>query len=251
MRKLIFTSLAIMLYTAGSFAQDVHYPLKSDVKDTSGSGLDGTVVNTVTYETDPIRGEVAVLGANDGYITLPPIFEGYEAEATVAVWFRNDNPAINWAKLFSFGLGQASGDGGHREGFWLTPTSEWGENLKGNFATCLQAGKGWHEDGTMVTPYVAGEWHHYAMTISAAEATVYVDGEVAYTIPLGDDFDLTMVDDTENYIGRGYWHDPAIIGAVSDMQIHYAALTQAEIKTIMGSNLGSEEIAIAKASIKM
>ena len=253
MRKLIFTSLAIMLYTAGSFAQDVHYPLKSDVKDISGSGLDGTVVNTVTYENDPIRGEVAVLGADNGYITLPPIFEGYEAEATVAIWFRNDFAGgTSWSKLFSFGTGNFKNGvrDGAKGGFWITPISEWGTD-QGNFATCHQDGKGWNEDGTIPVPYVAGEWHHYAMTISVEKGVVYVDGEFAYEFTLGDDFDLTQIVEEENLIGTGYWNDPSIVGAVSDMQIHFAALTQAEIKELMGPALGSEEIAIAKASIKM
>ncbi|MCK5907833.1 MAG: T9SS type A sorting domain-containing protein, partial [Flavobacteriales bacterium] len=109
----------------------------------------------------------------------------------------------------------------------------------------------WNEDGTIPVPYVAGEWHHYAMTISVEKGVVYVDGEFAYEFTLGDDFDLTQIVEEENLIGTGYWNDPSIVGAVSDMQIHFAALTQAEIKELMGPALGSEEIAIAKASIKM
>jgi hypothetical protein len=210
----------IAFKTLANTTDEYNWPLQSDVVEANGSGLDGTVEGA-TFETDAVRGDVALL--KDGYITIPSFINNID-ELSMGIWFRMDEERL-WSKIYSFGEGPRVGDDGYRDGFWLTPRADFDVNHPFSLE---MVGKDAQWTKTLEYPTIGlGEWHHFMVVITADNITEYLDGaELSSMVPAKK---LCDVSDVNNYLGKSYWADALFGGAVSDLWAFTRAFTAQEV----------------------
>ena len=215
-----------------------HYAIDSDdvaageLTDSSGSGLHATLVNGATaalVDGAPAGGLALQLpgGAADSdgaYVRLPKaVLEG-RTDLTVSIRVRWDGSTSPWQRLF---------DLGRDTGRYLFATPNTGD---GRLRTAMTTGGGGGEaqvTGSAALP--ADAWRTVTVTLdtSADRLTMYLDGAAVgtaeTTIAAGD----LLADATfSGYIGRSFYPDPLLEGAVDDFQVYAAALSAAQVAEI-------------------
>nr|MBD3620810.1 LamG domain-containing protein [Sunxiuqinia sp.] len=88
-----------------------------------------------------------------------------------------------------------------------------------------------------IDPTSKADWIHFSMSISETEAAVYMDGvQVGNTAFTGIDWagvgDLSIMSGDPNFSG---WNHKTERGQIDELRLFNKALTQEEVKTIMGS----------------
>jgi len=79
-------------------------------------------------------------------------------------------------------------------------------------------------------------WHHVAIVIDAdaAELNLYVDGTLADTAAT-ETLPSALGDTTNNWISRSQWTaDPYMEGAIDEFRIYDRALSDAEVRYLVG-----------------
>ena len=150
----------------GSDGLVAYYELENDANDSSGNGLDGTIVGDPMFVEGAIGMGLQLDGVDD-YVDLgnDPLFDLTE-QVTLSLWV-NTQDIGNTQNNPWLGKGDTSYMiKGHREGnqieFFI---------YDGTWITA-------HAD---VGPEFNGEWHHAAGTYDGQQLIIYVDGEVAVT----------------------------------------------------------------------
>ena len=215
-----------------------HYAIEADdlagaeLTDSSGGGLHATLVNgsTATLVDGAQAGDLALRlpgGAPDSggaYVRLPRgILEGRN-DLTVSVRVRWAGTTSPWQRLF---------DLGRDTGRYLFATPSTGDGLLRTAMTAGGAGGEAQVSGSAALP--ADAWKTVTVTLdtSADRLTMYLDGAAVgteeTTIAAGD----LLADATfSGYIGRSFYPDPLLEGAIDDFQVYAAALSAAQVAEI-------------------
>ncbi|WP_433730189.1 LamG-like jellyroll fold domain-containing protein [Actinoplanes sp. CA-051413] len=207
------------------------------IADTSGNGLDGTLVNpaTAALSGDGRGGDALTLpgGAptSDGaHVRLPRrILEG-RTDLTVSVRVRWDGTTAPWQWIYALGTDTTR--------FLFTTPYNGGGLLR---TTALVPGAG-EASITGTKPVPAQVWKTLTVTLDtgADRLTTYLDGVAVDSAPSGiaaaSDL-LTPSTTFAGYLGRSFFPDPLYDGAIDDFRVYGAALTAAQVAEVHGAEL--------------
>ncbi len=193
------------------------------------SNTEATIVGTpgFTGEANARKGSNAYKGATGSYLTFPTTgLTGNEYSAVF--WYKvNSSPDRS-------GIINASPSGEDRsKGFRLfREGGASAQRIKMNVGT--GAGETWN-DGQEIAATAPG-WVHIAMTISASECIIYINGSVARVSATGGPIDWTGCDVFG--IGSGapnftYWGHGADLSSYDELRMFNRVLSQTEIQTII------------------
>jgi hypothetical protein len=198
-----------------------HYELDSDFQDSSGNGHHAQAVGDAAIANDPTRGAVASLdGLGDG-ITVPAIGAGTTAEITISLWMNTD---VAWTGGF-FAL--------YHNNDWTAGDVHMHVSSGGYFTAGINGLSGGNlQSATM--PEV-DEWYQVAVTASASEANLYVNGiredsRVPTAVPESFVFG-------EGHLGiwlNGANLERALTGQIDDVRFYDRVLSYAEVMGLAG-----------------
>ncbi|TYB50716.1 cellulosome enzyme [Nonomuraea sp. PA05] len=199
------------------------------VTDSSGNGLDGTLVNAATAALVEGRGGGHALSLPGGaptsggaYVRLPLAVLQGRTDLTVSARVRWDGTTAPWQWIYA--LGKDTG-----RYLFTTPY-----NGDGRLRTAVTTGGGGAEaqvTGSAALP--SGAWKTLTVTLdtTAGRITTYLDGaavaSAATTITAGQLIDAATTE--AGFIGRSFYQDPLFGGAIDDFRVYAAALTAAEV----------------------
>ena len=98
-------------------------------------------------------------------------------------------------------------------------------------------------DAAFVAGFEDGTWHHLAIVVSSGTGVVgYVDGQSLGASQTGIDLDLSSADNAA--IGSAYGGDASttLSGNIANFGVWHAALTQAQVRSLMTANTYAEAI---------
>ncbi len=216
MRKLIFTILTTMLFTAGSFAQTMihHLPLTSDANDVVGS-LNGTL-NNVAFGAEGAEFTGSWDDATLSYISIPTFVTG-KASITISVWFKPEYDDNHWRALYALG---SAADNHLR----VLPMN--GED-KMDIGIRVQdngqdVDRRFRRDFTLSQ----NEWHQSVITITPTKIISYIDGIRAIIIKPG--VSLFSINDIANKIGGNFFKDP-FMGEMKNFKVYDNIMNDDEV----------------------
>ena len=206
-------------YTRLSFDEGVG----TTSSDLSERAANATLEGGVTWSSGRL-GAAAVLSGEAQFITLDNPLGGCTDELTVALWVKH-TAAHNWARIFDFG--------GTNDNFmFLTPSTADGKlhlgihpNPKTGPETML----------TSATTIPANDtWHHVAVVVAPAVATLFVDGDPVGNV--ANPVTPAMLGPTnEHWLGKSRFvdiGDPYFSGAFDEVRISCRAFTSDEIRNL-------------------
>jgi hypothetical protein len=202
------------------------YAMEDNANDGSGNNRHGTAEVGSSFASGLTGyGKAVVLDGTSGYVTLPigTLVQSLTS-ATFATWVNYGGAGGAWQRVFDFGsdtnaylfFTQRNGSGVMR--FSITTTSSAGESVL-NGPSALPTG-----------------WHHVAVTIDGAsrEMGLYFDGRLVDSGPTGT-LPTDLGNTTQNWIGRSqYTADAYFNGSVDDFRIYNRALSEAEVRYLVG-----------------
>jgi len=194
------------------------YEMEDNVKDTSGSGFDGTEHGNLAYEAGKFGNALVFDGNSATYVDLP-IGEAISTmeSCTISSWVKYSGGAV-WQRIYDFGTSTTN---------YMFMTPDQGTTYR---ATLLVNGNG--EDIASAGELSTGNWEHVVAVYDAGNSILklYRNGTLVAT-------DTTMrfaVKDlgvtTQNYLGKSQWPDPNYNGMIDDFRIYNRALTDGEVK---------------------
>ncbi|MFI7541980.1 LamG-like jellyroll fold domain-containing protein [Actinoplanes sp. NPDC049599] len=207
------------------------------VADTSGNGLDGVLVNgaTAALAADGRTGDALHLpgGAptSDGaYVRLPREILAGRSDLTVSVRLRWDGTAAPWQWVYALGTDTTR---------FLFSTPYNGSGVLRT--TALVPGVA-EASITGAKPVPAEVWKTLTVTLDtgADRLTTYLDGVAVDSAPsaiaaAGDL--LTPATTFAGYLGRSFFPDPLLDGAIDDFRVYGTALTAAQVAEVHGADL--------------
>lgn len=236
MKKHLFF-FAIIAFLSGQFlsGQDHHWPLEADLNDVVGT-LNGTN-NGVSFEADPVRGQVAYFNG-EGYANLPSFINGMGTDLTIACWYRMDEKRV-WSRIYTFGTGDQSEP---KDVLMVIPTSgavEEGSDPEHNmYRFTLTDPAGWIDaDFYKSEVDVQLDTWYYSVIVLKTDSVILYHNDIQILAESG----LTTrsigdLPDVENALGKSFWPDELWKGALSDLRVWNSALTQAEVEALYTSS---------------
>ncbi|MEO7101160.1 MAG: LamG-like jellyroll fold domain-containing protein [Luteolibacter sp.] len=198
----------------------------TNVADSSGDGLNGTLVNGPLHSVGLAGNAVELDGSND-HVTLPSGTISGLTTFSVSTWVKLDTVS-NWSRIFDFGTGTTVN-------MFLVPKN--GAEGKVRFGITTSGGAGEQRiDGQNTLP--VGTWTHVVVTLSGNTGILYVNG-----VEVGRNTAMTLNPSslgttTQNYLGRSqYGSDPYLDGKIDDFRIYTRALAPAEIAAATQSQM--------------
>ena len=232
--------LALPVAAAEAAAPLVHYDFDTTdvstgvVSDSSGHGLDGTLVNGTTAQVVAGAGGGGALAlpggaptSNGAYVEIPRAALGSAPDVTVSVRVQWDNAnAAPWQWLFALGKDTT-------KYLFATPSNADGR-LRGAVTT---AGGGAE---AQVTGYAAlpTTWQTVTVTLDSAahRLTAYLDG--AAVSSASTDVTAAQLADAgtsfAGYLGKSFYADPLFKGAIDDFQLYDTALSATQVAELAG-----------------
>jgi hypothetical protein len=188
-----------------------------------------TVVGSPGYAGESLKGLNAYKGANDSYLTYP-IANLTANEFSAAFWYKvNASPDRS-------GILNVSPAGEDRtKGFRLFREGNATEQrIKLNVGT--GSGETWNDGDVIAAP--GTKWVHVAFTISQTACVIYINGEVARSVP---NTGIDWTDCTVLGIGSGapnftYWNHKSDISLMDELRLFKKALTKAEVQKMMNDD---------------
>ncbi len=199
------------------------------VPDSSGNGLDGAITGTTNLVDVEGGGTALDLpgGEGGGYVTLPRAALDGATDLSVSARVRWDGTGGAWQRLFDLGTDST-------RYLFATPS-----NGDGRLRTALTTnGGGGEVQVSGYGPLRAGEWVTLTVTLDTAadRLTTYLDGvavgSARSTVPAGDL--LTGAARSAGYIGRSFYPDPLLDGAIDDFRLYRAALSAEQVAELVG-----------------
>ncbi|GAB2476405.1 Ig-like domain-containing protein [Promicromonospora xylanilytica] len=223
-------------------APDLHYTMDDVagdvVPDASGNGLDGTISGT-TGLVDAEGGGTALDlpgGQDGGYVTIPRAALEGATDLTVSARVRWDGAGGAWQRVFDLGTDST-------RYLFATPS-----NGDGRLRTALTTnGGGGEAQVSGYGPLRAADWVTLTVTLDAAtgQVTTFLDGvavgSAASAVAAGDL--LTDAARSAGYIGRSFYPDPLLDGAVDDFRLYRSALTRDQVAQLAGETPGLVDLA--------
>jgi len=201
-----------------------HYEFEGDYSDSSGNGRDGTPVGNISFDTDPIMGQVLSLpGGDNQFVDCGSVGITGRMPRTIACWAKADHTSIpDWTLVFGF-TGMKDGSGGNGSHFNIGSIGGPG----GIGAHCW----GWEE--TILSDQEALDWHHYAMTYDGTTIRYYADGVYKDT-DVGKSNVRDLVHADRVHIGSRITQASSFPGKVEDARIYDYDLSEAEVASLAG-----------------
>ncbi|MGX1371722.1 hypothetical protein RKD19_007081 [Streptomyces canus] len=205
------------------------------ITDSSGNGLTAALVNGTTARTVPGPDGGSALSlpggapTSDGaYVRLPREVVGDASDLTVSARVRWSGDTSSWQRIFDLGT-----DTGRY--LFSTPS-----NGGGLFQTSVTTGGGGAE--AQVRGYAAlpaDAWRTVTVTLdtSAGRLTTYLDGVAvssATTAIKAKDL-LSGSATAAGFIGKSFYPDPLLRGAVDDFAVWHSALTAEQVAGLVGA----------------
>ena len=184
--------------------------------DTSGNGLNGTLVNGPTYSANN-GGFIGLDGSND-YVSFGNISTNFSAGFSATFFANFGATTQGWERVFDFGTGTGQNNIlAARSGTTDTFAFELYNGSGGSFGQCAAA-----------STVSNNTWAHYAVTIDGANCKIYKNGVLVATnayaaLP-------TNVTRTSNFIGRSNWSgDGYFDSGIGEISIYNRAVSATEI----------------------
>ncbi|MES5823322.1 LamG-like jellyroll fold domain-containing protein [Streptomyces sp. RG80] len=210
-------------------------PASGKITDTSGNGLTATLVNGSTAQSvDGATGGKALAlpgGAPDSdgaYVRLPREVVGDAADLTVSARVKWSGDKSSWQRIFDLGTNTT-------KYLFATPY-----NGNGLLQTSVTTGGGGAEAQVRgYAPLPADQWRTVTVTLdtSAKRLTTYLDGvavsSTATSIKAKDVLDTSAT--AAGYIGKSFWPDPLLKGAVDDFTVWHSALSAEQVAGTVGT----------------
>ncbi|MFE3033164.1 LamG-like jellyroll fold domain-containing protein [Streptomyces canus] len=205
------------------------------ITDSSGNGLTASLVNGGTARSVPGAdgGRALALpgGAptSDGaYVRLPREVVGDASDLTVSARVKWSGDTSSWQRIFDLGTDTT-------RYLFSTPY-----NGSGLFQTSVTTGGGGAENQVRgYAPLPADAWRTVTVTLdtTAGRLTTYLDGvAVSSTATAVKAKDLLSGSATAaGFIGRSFYPDPLLKGAVDDFAVWHSALTAEQVAGLVGA----------------
>jgi hypothetical protein len=192
-------------------------------KEVTGKGLDGTVFGDAVWDKAGVNGGCLLFDGVDDYIFIDGRWK--LGQYTMSVWFRCDSP------------GQRDILSAYERGVQHGILVELGTDGRIRFLHRFPLGTGGGTNVYSTGNAADGQWHHVAVTKSAVEIALYLDG-----VRVGSAADSSVFNPTDYFslcVGqldneRGYTGATARLwlGAIDDICIYNRPLTPAELKPL-------------------
>nr|WP_067276307.1 LamG-like jellyroll fold domain-containing protein [Streptomyces jeddahensis] len=239
---LLATGLTAPAATAAELpGPKLHYTFDADdlssgtVKDSSGNGLDGTLVNGSTAAVvDGASGGSALnlpggAPSSDGaYVRLPREVVGAATDLTVSARVKWSGDKSSWQRIFDLGTNTTK---------YLFTTPYSGDGVLRTAVTTGGGGAEAQVNGYEMLP--VNEWRTVTVTLdsSARRLTTYLDGVAVSSAETGiqakDLLDSSAT--AAGYIGKSFWPDPLLKGAVDDFTVWHSALSSEQVAGMVGN----------------
>lgn len=207
------------------------------VPDTSGHGWDGAVTGAAELiETDEADSALALSGGDDGgYVQIPRgILDGAQ-DLTVSVRMQWGGIGGAWQWIYALGS--------DTDRYLFSTPSNGDGNLRSAITVDGSGGE------STVTGYGAlqeGDWVTVTTTLdtTAEQLITYLDGvpvdSVSTNVQAGD----LLADDASSagFIGRSFYPDPLLEGAIEDFQIYRTALDAEQVAGLVGETPSIESV---------
>ncbi|GIF25503.1 hypothetical protein BJ973_003780 [Actinoplanes tereljensis] len=200
------------------------------IADSSGHGLDGTLVNGSTAAF--VDGALQLPGggptSNGAYVTLPKAILDGRTDLTLSLRVKWDASATPWQWIYALGKDTTSR-------LFTTPYSGDGKLLTGLAANV--AGAGTEVIGSAALPGNAWKTVTVTLDTTAGRLTTYLDGAAvsssATTATAGGLIDAGTT--SSGFIGKSFYADPLFDGAIDDFRVWDTALTAAQVAAEVGT----------------
>ena len=215
-----------------------YMPFEDNYKDLITT-LEATVVGTPGFSADAAVGDKSYDGATDSYLTFPG-GDLQTTEFSASFWLKV-NAVPNRAGVLVMGPPDPNlpaTPNNRNNGFRFFREDAGGkQRFKLNIGT--GSSDSWFDGGTAadVDP-AAGEWVHFAFTISETEAKVYINGAVVSSGSLTGGIDwtgcdiLSIMSGAPRFTEWGHLSDESLM---DDLMLFDKVLTQEQIQTIIDS----------------
>ncbi|MGW0823291.1 LamG-like jellyroll fold domain-containing protein [Streptomyces sp. NPDC002845] len=249
MRRTLVAAVSVGLTVAGltvpataAEAPDpvLHYTFDTDdlstgtVTDSSGNGLDGTLVNGSTAALVGGAGQGSALelpggasGSDGAHVRLPRQALAGATDLTVSARVKWDGTTQPWQWIYALGKNTT-------QYLFTTPYNN-DQRLRTAVTT---GGAGGEAKVTGSAALPAGQWKTLTVTLDTAEdrITTYLDG-VAVASATTTVSAAELIDDSTTfagYLGKSFYPDPLFDGAVDDFAVYHAALTAEQVAQTVG-----------------
>jgi beta-xylosidase len=189
--------------------------------DSSGNGMNATLMNAPTWVAGKINNAIAFNGTNQ-YGMLPTgIVNGLSSDYSITAWV-NVATLSSWSRVFDFGTGQTN---------YMFLSPENGTTSTVRFAITTGGSSAEQRiDGFAALP--VGVWTHVAVTVAGSIGTLYVNG-VAVGTNTAMTFKPSNLGSTNlNYLGKSQYNDPYFNGSLDEFKISNRAFTATEIASM-------------------
>ncbi|WP_424883413.1 LamG-like jellyroll fold domain-containing protein [Streptomyces sp. SLBN-8D4] len=232
---------AVPAHAAGTPGPAARYTFDQDdlasgkITDSSGNGLTASLVNGATAQSvagaDGGRALALPGGAptSDGaYVRLPREVVGDASDLTVSARVKWSGDTSSWQRIFDLGTDTT-------RYLFSTPY-----NGNGLFQTSVTTGGGGAENQVRgYAPLPADAWRTVTVTLdtTAGRLTTYLDGvAVSSTVTAVKAKDLLSGSATAaGFIGKSFYPDPLLKGAVDDFAVWHSALTAEQVAGLVGA----------------
>jgi len=211
-----------------------HYDFEGNANDSSGSGLNGAIVDGQLVSPGRL-GEGTAVQVNDaGYVNLgnPAVLDFGAGDWTVTAWFKtgitgtgDDNKGTIFAK---------GGDntGGHRYALIMSEVTEGVVSLVCDDDVTK-------EQAHSTTKTNDDRWHFVAGQREGTSIKIYIDGRLEATEPVGAGYNLSGTTQHNAYIGAITNHSDGslyklFIGLIDEVRVYDRALSEAETLWLSG-----------------
>ncbi|MEV6378007.1 LamG-like jellyroll fold domain-containing protein [Streptomyces sp. NPDC051773] len=204
------------------------------ITDVSGNGLTASLVNGSTARSVEGTGGGRALAlpggapTSDGaYVRLPRAVVGDATDLTVSARLKWDGDKASWQRIFDLGTDTS-------KYLFTTPS-----NNGGVLRTAVTTGGGGAE--AQVSGYAAlpaDAWRTVTVTLdtAAGRVTTYLDGVAVSSAKTGVKARelLDASASAAGYIGKSFWPDPLLKGAIDDFTVWHSALSAEQVAQVVG-----------------
>ncbi|SFM90226.1 Carbohydrate binding module (family 6) [Streptomyces sp. cf124] len=205
-----------------------------EITDVSGNGLTASLVNGSTARSVEGTGGGRALAlpggapTSDGaYVRLPRAVVGDATDLTVSARLKWDGDKSSWQRIFDLGTDTS-------KYLFTTPS-----NNGGVLRTAVTTGGGGAE--AQVSGYAAlpaDAWRTVTVTLdtAAGRVTTYLDGVAVSSAKTGVKARelLDASASAAGYIGKSFWPDPLLKGAIDDFTVWHSALSAEQVARVAG-----------------
>ncbi|MDL5198821.1 LamG-like jellyroll fold domain-containing protein [Streptomyces sp. ALI-76-A] len=219
------------------------------ITDSSGNGLTADLVNASTARSVEGTGGGKALalpgGASDSdgaYVRLPREILADATDLTVSARVKWGDDKSAWQRIFDLGTNNTK---------YLFTTPSNGSVLR---TAVTSDGGGAEAQLSGYAPMPADQWRTVTVTLdsTAGRLTTYLDGvavsSAQTSIKAGDVLDSSAT--AAGYIGKSFWPDPLLKGAIDDFSVWHSALSAEQVAGAVGTVPTLQELSQASFEVR-